>query len=245
MKRLFPAMLDRPESRTVVGSLTWGFFAFIVIPFFLYLMVVGMNDNVDFLVGCEIVFHFVNLVCAVFIFREYLPDAWLTFVVSRKNCVGIALAGAAMIFLTAISIAIGSSFTSVAAFSSLTIAQKELYLLAGDQVWFSPVLGSLCMVVLTPVSVSLLYYATAFAPVGVSRPWLAYLLTAFWLAVPRIADSLSFWDPAEALKIFLAQLPAHMIACWTYQKTDTVITPMLTLAFSNLLGCLTILLLLR
>ena len=35
---------------------------------------------------------------------------------------------------------------------------------------------------------------------------------------------------------YLVQLPVHLLACWAYQKTDNVWTPLFTLAATNLLA---------
>lgn len=242
MKRLFPHMYERPEDQQIMVSLFYSGFAFIGVPFILYLMVWGMNDDIAFLVKCELIFHVVNFLAAIGIFRPLLSYAWLTFRIDLKKCVGTALLGAFLICavfgtLFYLSYWVSSDALFVGAIGSLPVSCKELYLLSTDQVLNAPPFGTLCMSLLAPVSVSLLLYATVFAPGCVHRPWLGYLLAALLPAIPRLVDLLTFWSGSEALTLYLAQLPAHMIACWTYQKTDTVWTPILTLSAANLIGC--------
>ena len=91
--------------------------------------------------------------------------------------------------------------------------------------------------VFSPVAVSCLFYATAFAPVGCRRPWLAYPVVALLIAFPRICNGMTCWNPTEELVLYLAQLPMHLLACWSYQKTDTVWAPIAVHAAANLIAC--------
>ena len=126
----------------------------------------------------------------------------------------------------------------LAALSVLPLPEMELQMLAGEQIFYSPILGTVCMVLLVPVSVSCLYYAVGFAPLAEKRPWMGYAFLMLVAAIPRIVNMLTFWAAGDELVLYLFQLPVHLIACWTYQKTDTVWTPMLTLAGANLAACL-------
>ena len=63
-------------------------------------------------------------------------------------------------------------------------------------------------------------------------------MTALVLALPRLANALTFWVPEEEMILYFAQLPIHMLACWAYQKTDNIWTPIVLHAVVNLFGCL-------
>jgi hypothetical protein len=106
--------------------------------------------------------------------------------------------------------------------------------LSGDIVYAQPLIGTFCMALLTPFAISGMYYATAFAPICVNRPWLAYIMVAVYLLVPRLLYALNWWLLSEEIMLYLVQLPIHLIACWSYQKTDTIWAPICSLAIVNL-----------
>ena len=121
------------------------------------------------------------------------------------------------------------------AYGIFPLAEMELLMLSIDVVYFNPLVGLLCMVILAPIAVSCMYYAVCFAPVCTNRRWVAYLLMALYLLLPRLLNAVSFWYLAEEIPLYLVQLPIHMIACWSYQKTDTIWAPICSLAIVNLI----------
>jgi membrane protease YdiL (CAAX protease family) len=53
--------------------------------------------------------------------------------------------------------------------------------------------------------------------------------------IPAIVDILWRGDAPFVLTGYLVHLPIHLLACWSYQKTDNVWTPILSLVTTNLL----------
>ena len=132
----------------------------------------------------------------------------------------------------------GIPFLGLAAFGTLPVAEVELFVLSSEIIRQVPLFGILCMTILTPVSISCLFYATAFAPAACNRPWLGYLLVAVILAFPRVCNAVTYWNPTEELQLYLIQLPLHLLACWAYQKADTVWGPIICLSITNLAAAL-------
>ena len=249
MDHVFPTMLDRPKSRTIVGGLSYFGLAFIVLPIFLFLLMQGSFDNTPVLAGIEIFYHGINALAAVCLFREYLVESFQIFRADLKGTlgvVGIAVGLMMAIFFTLISVAniVQSPLMNFSVTSMLPIAEVDLFSLTCDIVYISPLWGTLGIVLLAPVAISCLFYATSFAPICCERPWLAYIVVALVIAIPRVCNALSFWDGTDELIIYLSQLPFHLLACWTYQKSDTIWAPILTLTAANLLICLLICLML-
>lgn len=243
MKKLFPNMLDRPEGPTVAAGFLYGLAAFVAVPYILFWFVLGMNDDRATLTIIEIIYHTVNCVVTLTIFRGYLKESFLNFRVDTKNCIVTALIGVLLMILWAAAVFFfgflnKSESALLAALSILPLPEMELQMLAGEQIFYSPILGTACMVLLIPVSVSCLYYAVGFAPLAEKRTWMGYAFLMLVAAIPRIVNMLTFWAAGDELVLYLFQLPIHLIACWTYQKTDTVWTPILTLAGANLMACL-------
>ena len=99
-----------------------------------------------------------------------------------------------------------------------------------------PIFGTVALSVFAPISICALFYCFGFAPVCYHKPWLAYLCVAAITLIPPVIDILWRGEAAFVLGGYLVQLPVHLLACWSYQKTDNVWTPMLSLAITNLIA---------
>ena len=98
-----------------------------------------------------------------------------------------------------------------------------------------PIIGTIVLSVFAPFSICILFYCLGFAPVCNKKPWLAYLCVVGLTLIPPIINIL--WRDEVVLSLcgFLVQLPIHLLACWSYQKTDNVWTPILSLSVTNLM----------
>ena len=101
---------------------------------------------------------------------------------------------------------------------------------------FEPIFGAITVSAFTPISVCALFYCFGFAPVCYKKPWLAYLCIAVITLIPPVIDILWRDQPELVLSGYLVQLPIHLLMCWSYQKTDNVWTPLVSLAAVNLLA---------
>ena len=107
-----------------------------------------------------------------------------------------------------------------------------------------PIFGTVAMSFFAPISICALFYCSGFATICYHKPWLAYLCVAVITLIPPIIDILWRGDAAFVLGAYLVQLPVHLLACWSYQKTDNVWTPLLSLVITNLLASIVLPLLL-
>jgi hypothetical protein len=242
MKKMFPAMLDCPEKPRILLGLFYCILAFFSLPFALLLLMQGSFAKDSARAGIEIVFHVVNALAAVRIFREYLKDAFLNVQINTKDFLKTVGVSVAAILILALDmhrffIRFGGTYSYIAAWGILPLAEVDLFTLSSELIAMSPLFGTLCLAVLSPFAISCLFYATVFAPVCCKRPWLAYLLVALAVAFPRICNGMTYWNPTDELFLYLAQLPMHLIACWSYQKTDTVWAPITVHASANLIAC--------
>lgn len=243
MRKLFPMMIDRPETPHIISSVFYCILAFWTLPFLLLLFMQGSFHNPVTLAWGDIAYHIINFIMALVIFRNYLAESFLNVQADLKHVLTYALTAAAlmctlmMIFMLGY-LSTGAEILSLAAFSTLPIAEVELFVLSSEVIYQVPLWGTLCMVILTPVSISCLYYATAFAPGSCNKPWLGYLLVALILAFPRVCNAVTYWDPMEELQLYLIQLPLHLFACWSYQQADTVWAPIISLSVTNLAAIL-------
>lgn len=239
MRRKLELITDYPEQIKVYGSIAYATIGFVLLPLFLTFSNLGYSLKYSESIWVELIFHVVNFFAAVCIFFRYLRESFWNVRLNRKTFLKTTVKGiGAMLAVAVVLLYNGFQFGNVLLFcGTVPLCEVELLTLASDLVWGMPLWGSICVGLLAPITISCLFYATAFAPICCYRPPLAYGAVTLMLAVPRILFSLTFWLWEEQLILFLIQLPFHLIACRLYQKTDTVWAPITALAVVNLLGC--------
>ena len=89
-----PELSDCPEKRTLIITGSYWFLMFFMIPIVLIYCMDGFYNNQKVMAAVDIVYHFINLVCAFLIFREYLIDSWLTVQIQKKKFIKTVLLGA-------------------------------------------------------------------------------------------------------------------------------------------------------
>ena len=242
MQKYFPTMLDRPETSQIVASIFYSVIAFFSLPFILLLFMQGSFDNPTTLSIIEIIYHVINFIVMISIFWRYLADSFINVQADSKTFKSTLEISVALMFV--LSVVIGVVFATkepsignLVAGGTLPLAEMELFTLSGNLVVMNPIFGTICLVVLVPFTTSCVYYAATFAPICNNKPWLAYLVVTLYLAFPRLCNGLTYWPLEEELVLYLTQLPFHLIACWAYQKTDTIWAPIATHAIVNLLTC--------
>lgn len=242
MKQIFPPMYDRPENGMPFAGLAYWLFAFVGIPLFLPLIADGFWGELKFASWLEFVYHTVNALVIVFMFKSYARDSFLNVQLDPGKffkTVGIALA--LMLLL-----ALGLYFflvplaTDVYPINELTMAISS-----GLMVDTLPVFGTLCHTLITPIAVVGLFYVVGFAPMCCRKPWLGYLAVTILLMLPAAFDILWRGGAALVIATYILNLPMHLIACWSYQKADTVWAPLTVLSIFNLITSLVSMLLLR
>lgn len=120
---------------------------------------------------------------ALITFIRYLKDAFLLVQIHTKAVFGTAAICAVMIVVLKLGIWILSVFCqnmlfAEAAFGTLLTTGADLLYFPTALIGEEPLWGTLCMVMLAPITTSCTPYAPVFAPICIRRPWLAYLVMA-------------------------------------------------------------------
>ncbi len=243
MKKHFPLMQDCPEFPKRFVGLIYGVLAFFTLPFLMLVLVQGSFENEAVMNGVEIAYHVINGLLGLRIMWEYMQESFLYTPIDRKAlCKTVAIGIGVMLLVANLEACLLDVTKAPAlswAFSAiLPAAESDLFALSSILSTSSPILGTISLVLFSPVAISCLFYAVVFAPICCKKPWLAYAVMAMYLAFPRLCNGLTHWDLQTELILYFVQLPMHMIACWTYQKTNTIFAPILTWAIVNLLSCL-------
>ena len=230
MKRFFPIMSDDTEKGMHFAVLAYWIFAFWFLPFWLPFVADGYWYDLPTVSWFEIVYHILNAVVVACVLKTYLQDSFYQVLFNpKKFFLTTGIAAIVMVALVEVLyIALGYVIKDCYPISEMTIA-----LTSGLMVEGQPIFGTICHTVFTPFAVVGLFYATGFAPVCRRSRWLGYLVVTVVLALPCAFEILWRGQKDLVIPIFVMQLPVHLVACWTYQKLDTVWAPIATLAVFN------------
>lgn len=241
MHRHFPTLMERPENGNIFASLIYEVIAFFSVPFLLLLILQGFDSGSDAVSVIEFAYHAFNFCIALFIYREYLSDTFADIRYNMKRLLQTASLYMALMLLYVLVLnalfGMDRGILNLLAYGGLPLTEVDLFILPSTLVLNRPLLGVICAVFLAPLAISCLYYATVFAPICYTRPVLAYIVMAVFLAFPRYCNAATFWDPATEWTLYFTQLPIHLLACRSYQMTDSIWAPVLTHTVVNAITC--------
>lgn len=239
MSQLFPPMTSKPEKIKIFALIPCWLFVFVLIPMYMPFLGLGLWEQWEISVWLEIGYHVLNGVILLALMADYLKEDW--FMVTTD--VGYYLKHVAL----TVGLIVGTELLLISALPlfgldtvfmleclpmvEMFVSHTPLFLID-----LQPVFGTLVLSVFTPFSICVLFYCLGFAPVCYRKPWLAYLCVAVITLIPPIINILWRGDAPLVLSGYLVQLPIHLLACWSYQKTDNVWTPILSLSVTNLLA---------
>lgn len=235
MKKVFPDMYDRPESRLVVTLCSFWPIVFVLFPILMRIMALGSYNKPTVLAWCEIAYNVLILVGILVFSRVYLHDSFMGVQLDPKNFFNtVGIASVLILAYTALSELLMGQL------DILPIHGSSLFVQAAVVVLANPLWGTLCMTLVCPIASCCLFYATGFAPMCTRNPVLAYILGAFVASLPRLLGYLTMAYYDSLLPIILFQIPVHLVACWSYQKADTIWAPIATHSIVNLVSSLLI-----
>lgn len=238
MKKLFPPMTSKPEAIQIFAIIPCWIWVFVLFPMFLPFVGLGVWEQHEISVWLEIVYHVANGLLLLLVISGYLKEDWFMFstgplyYLKHVALTAGLILGAELLLLGALFLC-GFDMTYLAEnlpLTEMSVSHTSLFLIK-----LQPIVGTIALSVFVPISICALFYCLGFAPVCYKKPWLAYLCVAVITLIPSIIDILWRGEAAFVLSGYLVQLPIHLLACWSYQKTDNVWTPMISLAVTNLL----------
>lgn len=242
IQKLFPEMYDRPENGPVAASAIYWIICYFMIPFVTQVLSWAFSSDLSAVIGVDLVTYVVNFLCILGLFRPYLADSFLNVQINTAGFVKTVLIASVLILVVEFGLLhTGMYWGWDHTFSAYPMSETSVVASAGAVVLANPLWGTLCMTVLTPVTVSCMFYGTVFAPIAANRPVLAYVVTAVLMVLPRLLSAWWLHGGAYDWMVYLMQMPVHMIACWSYQKTNTIWAPIFSLSVTNLLSSLLLL----
>lgn len=240
MSKKVTYMSECPESNTIYLGASYGVFALGLLPYLLFWLTIDNNTNYSRMVWFDIGLHMLHFVVSVSIFFAFLRDSFLEVQIHTGKVLKAAGVGAVVMIVLALVITFAGVLlqNTFLAVGTLPLTELHMFGLPEAIIHEQPIVGTLTVAILTPFTISCLYYATVFAPLYNKWPVLSYVILAAVVALPRAVYALTFWNGTEELILYLIQLPVHLIACTLYRKTDTIWVPIFTLMGANAVMCM-------
>ena len=224
-------MNDDTEKGMHFALLAYWVFAFGVMPSWMPLLGDGFWDNLPIISWFEIIYHVLNGLVVVIMLKAYLKDSFFNVQFEPKQFLMIVVCSAVVMLALAVIL---RSFLGDVVSNFYPIREMSVALASGYLVKTQPIFGTICCTLFAPFTVVGLFYTTGFAPVCRRNRWFGYVVVTVLMVVPCALDILWRGQVEYVIPMYLFQLPMHWIACWTYQKADTVWAPIATLAIFNL-----------
>lgn len=239
--RVFPEMYERVDKGDQVKIWLYWISCFVLVPQYMPLLLMGLWDNLTVSSWAECILFTLNAVVMFAMLREPLADSFYMLRLDIRTILKtVGLAWLLMIPFWFLAFEICNILTAMPlyALDIFPVTETTVTITAGYLIENLPVVGTLCVTLIVPFGVCGLFYASSFAPFCCHKRWLGYLTVAVALLVPTLADILWRGDASYNMAAYLARLPVHLLACWTYQKTDNMWSPILCLGGWNLLTAL-------
>lgn len=246
MSKLFPSMHSKPEKVQIISILPCWLWVFVLLPMYMPFVGLGIWEQVDISSWLDIVYHVANAALMLLIISRYLQDDWFMFSADPVSylkhialTVGLMIAAEFVLLRTLYLFGCNMDFM----LEGLPVVEFSVALTPRYLIITEPIFGTIAQSIFAPISICTLFYCLGFAPVCYKKPWLAYVCVTVLTLIPPIIDILWRGEASLVLSMYFAQLPIHLLACWSYQKTDNVWTPLLSLSAVNLLSSVVLLIL--
>ncbi len=238
MNKIFPPMCSKPEKIQIFSFIPCWLWVFVLLPMFMPFVGLGLWEQVEISTWLEIGYHAANGILMLLIISSYLKEEWFMVTTDVRYylkhvalTVGLIM-GAELVLLGTLYL---NGFNIAYMLDNLPVVEMSVSHSPLLLIHLEPIFGTIALSFFSPVTICALFYCFGFAPVCCRKPWPAYLCIAVITLIPPVIDILWRGEAMLVLSGYLVQLPIHLLACWSYQKTDNVWTPIVSLAVTNLL----------
>jgi apolipoprotein N-acyltransferase len=193
----------------------------------------GLCENYSAISWVECGYYVINGFVITRVLKEHLGDCFFELQINPKT-VWITVGITCLLMLAWVAACV-ALFGTIWVFDIFPMSEMGVALSGGLLMDVNPIFGVVCFALVTPFSICGFFYATGFSPMCCRTPKLAYLTVILVLLLPSLFEI--FWrgDGFYVVISFIMRLPIHLIACWSYQKTDNIWTPIFSLGIFNLL----------
>ena len=238
MSKIFPSMNSKPEKFTFITTLIYWPFVFLWFPIYLPYLGMGLWEDPNLGPWLEIGYHVVNFIVLLICMKSYLKDEWFMVTTDvrfyiKHMALTVGLIVGTVVFLLGTLYLYGFNIGYM--LNGLPVAEMTVSHTAGMLILQKPLFGTIALTILSPISICATFYCLCFAPFCYRRPWLGYLSVVVVTLIPSLIDIIWRGDASLVLSMYFIRLPIHLLACWSYQKTDNVWTPIGALVGTNLI----------
>lgn len=179
----------------------------------------------------NICYYSLNTVCILLIFRRFLWGNLRAFAAKWKSVLVTIPAALGIYYLISMAVNMAVLFIMP---DFINQNNETVVGILEEQ----PLLMIVIAVVLAPLIEETLFRGLIFGNLRTKSRLLAYIFTALFFAAIHITGYLSTMTPAEVVLSVLQYLPATLVLARLYEKTDTILAPMLLHAAVNAVSCL-------
>lgn len=239
MNRIFPSMCSKPDKIKIIALIPCWLWVFVLFPMFMPFVGLGIWEQWEISAWLEIFYHVANALLMLLLMGSYIKEEWdmvttdVRYYLKHSVLTVGLIAVAELVLLGALFLC---GFDIEYMLDGLPVVEFYLTHTPLSLITFEPIFGTIALSVFAPISICALFYCLGFAPVCYKKPWLAYLCVAIITLIPPVINILWRGKAEFVLGFYLTHLPIHLLACWSYQKTDNVWTPMVSLVITNLLS---------
>ena len=231
-------MCSKPEKIQIFSIIPCWVWVFVLFPMYMPFLLLGLWAEVEISVWLEIGYHVFNGIALLLLMLSYLKEEWfmVTTDVSyylKHIALTVGLIIAVELVLLGGLYFLGFNIADM--LDCLPVVEAFVTTTPCLTINLEPVFGTIALSIFAPISICVLFYCFGFAPVCYNKPWLAYLCVAAITLIPPIINIIWRGQVMLMLSGYLVQLPIHLLACWSYQKTDNVWTPIISLSIVNFL----------
>ncbi len=238
MEKIFPNMCSKPEKVKVILIAIFWPLLFVLLPMYMPFIGLGIWEQQEISVWLEIGYHVANCILMLFLIGGYLKEEWFMVTADKRFYLKHIILTVGLMVVAELGLLGAMSFYNFNtgyALEGLPVVEMIISHTPCYTVTLEPVFGTIALSVIVPINICALFYCLGFAPVCYKKPWLAYLCIIFLTLIPPVVNILWRGEAEFYLCVYLAHLPIHLLACWSYQKTDNVWTPLVSLWLMNLL----------
>ena len=165
-------------------------------------------------------YFFINFLFTTLIFHRFLIDCGKIALAAPLRCLSVAFTGFSLNWLAniAVSMVITGFFPDFYNVNDDSIAG-----LVRDNY----VLMSIGTVLLAPVAEELLFRGLVFGSLYNHSRWLAYTVSVAGFACLHVIGYIGLYSPVHLLLCFAQYIPAALILCWVYARSNTIWAPIL------------------
>ena len=224
-KRHITASLNQKE-------FLWGWLymaaEFLILPTVLYWIASrlfpGFSDGeVNFL------FYFVNFLATLLIFHKFLSRNWET---AKSNLLRMGLYALLGLFIYWASSLVMAELTYYLMPDFVNINDMSIAAMSQD----GYLLTAIGTVVLVPTAEECLFRGLLFRGMYGKSRWAAYAISALCFCLPHVSAYIGSYDWAVLALCFIQYLPAGLMLAWSYEKSNTIFTPILIHTIINAFG---------